>query len=126
MATICTSASLSVRGSARKVISSSASKIRTRTTSGLRCSARLVRAKLHHGSTNPNFPDGANPQFFRLDGIRQSWNSHNGIFFIPRFNGRVPNTQAIVPLEVTDDGTGLQNYDTGLWSDGAGQQHARR
>jgi outer membrane receptor protein involved in Fe transport len=67
---------------------------------------------------NPSFPDGANPQFFRLDGIRQSWNSHNGIFYIPRFNGRAPNTQAVVPLDVTDDGAGLQNYDTGLWSDG--------
>jgi outer membrane receptor protein involved in Fe transport len=77
--------------------------------------------------TNPNFPDGVNAQNVHAAGMRQSWNSHNGIFYIPRFDpdgpagplpARVPNTNTTVPLEVTASGTGLQSYATGLWGDG--------
>lgn len=70
--------------------------------------------------SNPAFPDGVNPQWLRTGGLRQSWNSHNGIFYIPRYGGRVPNTDTAVPLEVTPAGTGLQEWQTGTWGDGPG------
>jgi outer membrane receptor protein involved in Fe transport len=85
------------------------------------CSQARGWCALGYGTiANPRFPDGQNPQFVRTEGLRQSWNSHNGIFYIPAYGGRVPNTDAVVPLEVTPAGTGLQDWQTGSWGDGAG------
>lgn len=58
------------------------------------------------------------PQNVRTSDVRQAWNSENGIFYIPTYGGREPNTVATVPLELTGAGTGLQSYNTGGWSDG--------
>jgi outer membrane receptor protein involved in Fe transport len=69
--------------------------------------------------TNPFFPNNGQAQNVRQDNIVNAWDSVNGLFWIPNYNGRAVNVGAgPVPLEITADGTGLQNYDPGMWGDG--------
>jgi outer membrane receptor protein involved in Fe transport len=83
------------------------------------CTARDWCAQGYGTIVNPAFVDNVNPQNVRIAGLHRGyWNSPNGIFYIPRYNGRVPNTDTIVPLEVTASGTGLQDWQTGAWGDG--------
>jgi iron complex outermembrane recepter protein len=65
---------------------------------------------------SPAAPGGV-PENVITGGLTSAWQSWNGIFWIPGYQGRTPNSGTPVPLELNAAGTGLQTYNPGRSGD---------
>jgi hypothetical protein len=65
------------------------------------------------------------PRNLITPGVRETWTSRNGVFWLPGFGGRVPNSGTVVPgVQLNAAGTGLINFDPGVGGDGFFQGNA--
>lgn len=66
----------------------------------------------------PTAPAGSPANIVATD-IREAWNSHSGIFWIPGAGGRTPDSGSIVPgVQVNSAGNGLIDFNPGVGGDG--------
>jgi outer membrane receptor protein involved in Fe transport len=75
--------------------------------------------------TNHLFPTDGRPQNLVASGIRETWNSRNGVFWLPNIGGRVSNSGTVVPgVQLNAAGNGLINFNPGVGGDGFFQNNA--
>lgn len=68
---------------------------------------------------NHRFPTDGRPQNLVLPGLRETWNSRTGVFWLPGLGGRVANSGTVIPgIQLNAAGNGLVSFDPGIGGDG--------
>ncbi len=74
---------------------------------------------------NHLFPGDGRPQQLVTSGIREAWNSRNGVFWLPNIGGRASNAGTVIPgIQLNAAGNGLISYNPGVGGDGFFQNNA--
>ena len=71
----------------------------------------------NHLFAPPGGPDGR-PQNLVTSGLRETWNSRNGIFWLPNLGGRVSNSGTPVTVNLNAAGNALVPFNPGVGGDG--------
>src|SRR5262245_2462189 len=65
------------------------------------------------------------PRNLIIPGLRETWTSRTGVFWLPGLAGRVPNSGTVVPgVKLNAAGNGLVSFDPGVGGDGFFQSNA--
>jgi iron complex outermembrane recepter protein len=92
----------------------------------LKCSSARDWCGTNTGTiVNHLWPTDGRAQNLIMPGLQETWNSRNGIFWLPNIGGRVSNSGTTVPgVDVNAAGNGLVNFNPGVGGDGFFQTNA--